>query len=85
MHHRGSAALTDCTPYSIDVANITLNERCAQRGFSMPGGQIIENHYPAACMAQGLDAVTADIARTSSDQDRTGLRVGLRRGQWSSR
>jgi hypothetical protein len=29
--------------------------------------------------------VTADVTRTSGDQNRTGLRRGLRRGQWSSR
>ncbi len=85
MHHRGGAALAYCAPHGIDVPNITLNQRYAQRCLSMSCRQIIENHYPAARMAQGLDAVTADIARTSGDQNRTGLRRGLRRGQWSSR
>jgi len=85
MHHRGGAALPDCAPHGIDVANITLNQRCAERCFSMSCRQIIENHYPAAREAQGLGAVTADVARTSGDQNRTGLRGGLRRGQWSSR
>jgi hypothetical protein len=29
--------------------------------------------------------VTADVTRTSGDQNRTGLGGGLRRGQWSNR
>src|SRR5262245_19380899 len=84
MHHRGGAALSYCAPHGIGVANITLNQWRAQRCVSMSCRQIIENYYPAARKAQGFGAVTADIARTSGDQHRTGLRGGLRRGQWSS-
>ena len=85
MHHRGGAAFTNCAPDGIDIADITVDERCAQRCFSMSSRQIIENDHPAARTAEGLGAVTADVTRTSGDQNRTGLRRGLRRGQWSSR
>ena len=71
--------------HGIDIADITLDQRRAKRCFSVSCRQIVENDHAVAGKAERLGAVAADVARTAGDQNRTGLRGGLRRGQWSSR
>ena len=76
MHHRGGAAFPDCAPDGLDVANITLDERRAQRCFFVSGRQVVEDNHPAARTAQSLGAVAADVTRTSGDENRAGLARG---------
>jgi hypothetical protein len=72
-------AVAKRTAHGVDVANVAFDERSAQRGLPMSGGQIVVDDDAVAGPAKCLRGMTADVTGAARDEDCSSG------GQWSNR